>query len=483
MFFQKKPQIDLRFFSKTHISNGGQKDIEKKIQFIRPNTLGDINGKEAIVLWYQFLRGDSDSVKKLILYNYFDVLGMTFILDYIFSLIQKNISVFKTSTRFYTGDNSSGIKWLTNRQIDTIRNYVEEKICWLKESHLSAARPLKIIGIDLAGKEERNTGICVLRDDKAATQIMHTDEEIVEYILSEQPDLVSIDAPLSLPEGRTSVYDTDPERDKIGIMRYCERELKRRGVNVYPALIKSMQSLTSRGMNLAKCIRQNGIPVIECFPGAAQDIIQIPRKKTDISCLKNGLIHFGIHGEYEVTSVIHDELDAITAAIVGQFFISNLYEPIGIPAENDLIVPSTTKITPSEKLVIGICGEACSGKTTVARYIEAAGFSYIQHTQSGTLPDAEKGNQLLIIDGLQYAGDYACWKEKFFNEFVLISIKTPLEIRKERARIAGNYGDAIMRVNSDIEFLGNKSQFIVNNDQDLATTQTQVSNILATLLR
>ena len=67
-------------------------------------------------------------------------------------------------------------------------------------------------------------------------------------------------------------------------MRECERELKRRGVNVYPCLIPSMQKLTARGIRLARSLRERGIPVIESYPGAAQDIMRIPRKGAGPEC-------------------------------------------------------------------------------------------------------------------------------------------------------------------------------------------------------
>jgi len=53
-------------------------------------------------------------------------------------------------------------------------------------------------------------------------------------------------------------------------MRYCERILKKRGVNVYPSLIPSMQRLTARGIQLANNFRSLGIPVIESYPGAGR---------------------------------------------------------------------------------------------------------------------------------------------------------------------------------------------------------------------
>jgi predicted nuclease with RNAse H fold len=44
--------------------------------------------------------------------------------------------------------------------------------------------------------------------------------------------------------------------------------------------LPSMQGLTRRGMALAVRLRDLGVPVIESYPGAAQDIMGIPRKRS-----------------------------------------------------------------------------------------------------------------------------------------------------------------------------------------------------------
>ncbi len=99
---------------------------------------------------------------------------------------------------------------------------------------------------------------------------MNTDEEIVQRTIEAKPDIVSIDSPLCRPAGRIAATDDDPGREEFGIMRECERELKRRGINAYPCLIGSMQNLTARGMRLAATLRGLGHPVIESYPGAAR---------------------------------------------------------------------------------------------------------------------------------------------------------------------------------------------------------------------
>ena len=110
-------------------------------------------------------------------------------------------------------------------------------------------------------------------------------------------------------------------------MRACERTLKRRGINVYPCLLPSMQRLTERGIRLAARLRNLGTPVIQSYPGAAQDILGIPRKGAGEQWLKLGLLNLGFRGEDATKPVRHDELDAITSALVGSFFLAGSTSP------------------------------------------------------------------------------------------------------------------------------------------------------------
>ena len=228
-----------------------------------------------------------------------------------------------------------------------------------------------VVGIDLTGSGARPSGWCVLRGEVARTERLRSDGELIERTLAESPQVVSLDSPLSLPTGRISIDDTDPGRAVYGIMRQCERMLRRRGMGVYPCLIPSMQKLTQRGIALASAFRTHGLPVIEGYPGGAQDVLGIPRKRAkartcthrlsdemqdeaahgcDIGTrparapigdgLKAGLIRFGIRGAFETAKVSHDELDAITAALIGVFYVTGQFEAIGDPEEGLLILPS-----------------------------------------------------------------------------------------------------------------------------------------------
>jgi len=156
---------------------------------------------------------------------------------------------------------------------------------------------LRVVGIDLTGSEVRPSGWCALVGKDVTTALIGEDQELVSRTIAARPHLVSIDSPLSLPSGVSSI-DNEREIGEFGIMRYCERLLKKRGVNVYPALIPSMRRLTGRGIRLAGLFRSHGIPVIESYPGAAQDIMNIPRKRAGLEFLEQGLAEFGVSGGF-----------------------------------------------------------------------------------------------------------------------------------------------------------------------------------------
>ena len=89
-----------------------------------------------------------------------------------------------------------------------------------------------------------------------------------------RPGLVVIDAPLSLPRGRKTIEDRSGPH-----LRECDRELLRRKVPFFPLTLGPMRMLTVRGMRIARALSKRGFPVVEGYPGGAQDILGLPRKK------------------------------------------------------------------------------------------------------------------------------------------------------------------------------------------------------------
>ncbi len=174
---------------------------------------------------------------------------------------------------------------------------------------------MRVVGIDLTGSEKKASGVAALwGDGLAQTERLKTDEDILAMVDSTGPGIVSIDSPLSLPEDPTKIY------------RDCELTLKRRGIGVYWCLLPSMKALTMRGIALAAKLRAEGFNVIESYPGAAQDILGIPRKSKGTEVLADALREYGIRGNLAVS---HDELDAITAAMVGILYLQGDYEALG----------------------------------------------------------------------------------------------------------------------------------------------------------
>ena len=190
---------------------------------------------------------------------------------------------------------------------------------------------MRSFGIDLTGSDKRASGVALLEDYRVVyTRRVKSDAEMISLAINASVGVVSIDSPLSLPEDSKKIY------------RNCELALKRRGIGVYWCLLPSMKALTMRGIAMAAELRRlvnlayfPAFEVIESYPGAAQDLLGVPRKRKGKQELRDGLLRFGIG--YVPTDLSHDELDAITAALVGIFYLRGDYEALGT-----LILPKSS---------------------------------------------------------------------------------------------------------------------------------------------
>ena len=190
-----------------------------------------------------------------------------------------------------------------------------------------------VVGIDLAGSPKRNTGICTLKKDNITScAIVHADQEILNYVEKENPSLIAVDAPLNLPPGRKSIEDKTGEH-----FRLCDRELLRRGIRFFPMTLGPMRLLTKRGIHLKRIITRRRYFVIEVYPGAAQDIWNTGRKQDGLSKLRKGLEGLGVKGLNKKMG--GDELDAVTAALVGQLFLSGKAEVLGNFRRGAIVIP------------------------------------------------------------------------------------------------------------------------------------------------
>lgn len=172
------------------------------------------------------------------------------------------------------------------------------------------------------------------RDLVCEVEVLHTDQEIWERIDAAAPAVVSIDAPLSLPRGRRSLGDRSGPH-----FRSCDLALRTRGIRFFPLTLGPMRMLTRRGMRLRTRLERAGFVARESYPGAAQDILGIPRKGAGLPRLRAGLLRLGVQGGARRRGLTHDELDAITAAYVGRLWLEGQAEEIGDPREGVMILP------------------------------------------------------------------------------------------------------------------------------------------------
>lgn len=471
--------VDLRFLGKRAGLSGGQKDIERQLGVRRKQELTNIAGEAAPILWNDYTRGDLGALRLLLEYNASDIWGMKQIFDVV---VGRVLEAQGFPMEILPQPEMKAVEF-SDRE-DQLRRVIDDAIApWLQhderkvrlEDLVYVDRPprLKVVGIDLTGSESRPSGWCLLEGREVSTATLGGDEEIVARTVKERPHLISIDSPLTLPEGRLSVHDDDPGRHVYGIMRYSERVLKRRGVNVYPALIPSMQRLTARGILLANVFRSMGFPVIESYPGAAQDIMGIPRKRKGLEHLEQGLAEFGVSGAFIKDQLTHDELDAITSAIVGVFFWAGRVERLGADplAEEALMIPDL-RVDPRtrlDRLVVGLSGALGAGKTTAAEYMRSLGCEYVRYSQvisrlladkvpnhtredlqaEGQRVHIELGQrwlgrellrpiferQFIVIDGLRFPEDHAFLTEIYGSQFLHIHVVARRELRKTRFEV------------------------------------------------
>lgn len=223
--------IDLMYLCRRVGLTGGQKSIEGQLGLNFRQDLEGVDGFAAVLLWHKYLRGDLNALRRLIAYNRADIAAMGSLMDHALSRLGYEHDLIGRAVNF--------VDWSDPKDRHKLPAGIRKPDPSLSRAPTFRelfgglkAEQSRIVGIDLTGSEARPTGWCLLDGAKAITETISTDEDLIQRTIDTRPDLISIDSPLCLPFGRQTVFDDDPTRDEFGIMRFCERELKRRGVNV-----------------------------------------------------------------------------------------------------------------------------------------------------------------------------------------------------------------------------------------------------------
>jgi hypothetical protein len=142
--------IDLRYLAKRVDLTGGQKAIERTLGLQERVGLEDVDGAAAVVLWHRYLRGDEQSLTRLIDYNRYDVLGMCGILDETLDRLDIHPDLLFCRPRF--NDLANAIR---ARPIQAMRRNVsarsDSSLTFQKLFGESPAAKATVIGIDLTG--------------------------------------------------------------------------------------------------------------------------------------------------------------------------------------------------------------------------------------------------------------------------------------------------------------------------------------------
>jgi len=177
----------------------------------------------------------------------------------------------------------------------------------------------KVIGIDLAGRETNPSGFAVISDGRLRTGLIYSDEEIENLCAQERPDVVAIDAPLSLPER--------------GGLREADASLIKRGFRVLPPALGGMKSLTERGMRLTSELRAKGVKVIEIHPRTSGTVLfGKPLRQTWVRELEKCGVRLA-EGASE------HEIDAAIAALTGVLHLWGKTEEVGEAREGVIVIP------------------------------------------------------------------------------------------------------------------------------------------------
>jgi len=182
-----------------------------------------------------------------------------------------------------------------------------------------------IAGVDLAATPLNPTGWATLKGKVVSACQLFSDKEIVSKIIEYKLTLLAVDAPLSLPKNKK-------------FTRKADREMQKRGYQVFPPRFRTMEKLTVRAIKLTQKVRSEELSVIEVHPASTRKALRMPTKEW--SKIQEIFVDMGFEGDTEARILTSHEIDALTAALTGYLHLKQKTELIGDRIEGYIVVPT-----------------------------------------------------------------------------------------------------------------------------------------------
>ena len=209
-----------------------------------------------------------------------------------------------------------------------------------------------VFGIDLTSTPSKPSACLALDAERQPVYLgfLATDDDIIAIQNFYSPQVIAIDAPLTLPRGLCCLEKSCPCQPKSREKnRKCDRELRRNGIPCYPTTKESfIKELIYRGIELKGKLSHEGFNVIEVYPYATKVRLfgnAIPGKTTreGRDFLKQRLAALLPSLSPYLEAFNHDLCDAAMAAYTAFLCRQGRAEALGSGEEGLIFIPGSSR--------------------------------------------------------------------------------------------------------------------------------------------
>lgn len=208
----------------------------------------------------------------------------------------------------------------------------------------------RVLGLDLAFPNHPTAAVA-LAADKAPLYLNSVidDSAILGLAARFRPDLIAIDAPLTLPQGLCCLESSCPCGSGGYPKRSAERALAAQGIGCFYTTKKSLiKGMVYRGVSLATDLRTKGYQVIEVYPYASKVRLwgkPIPRKTTPqgLEWLRQRLGELLPGLQPHLPTFDHNLCDAAVAAYIGWLHLRGRTRVVG-REDGPIVLPAVALI-------------------------------------------------------------------------------------------------------------------------------------------